>query len=163
MKLSLASILVLIALPALAQTSAAPTDSVAPTPVAKPGTSTAPPPDASAPPPQASAMAAKYTATLTPEEQKQLADDKDEVLKTNPDLQSEQMDLMQQGMAMQDGSATEEDRQALKEQFKKFLADMHAAMIKLDPSVEPVLKKVEAQVAKVQKEHSADASAPAPQ
>jgi hypothetical protein len=152
MKLSLASILVLIAVPVLAQTPAAPADSAPP---AQPGGAT--------PPPGASAMGDKLTSTLTPEEKQQLLDDKTKVMAANPDLQSEQMDLMQQGMALQDGSATEEDKQALKEQFKTYVAKVRAAMIKLDPSIEPVLKKVEAQGAQIRMQHSADAPAPGPQ
>jgi hypothetical protein len=141
MKLLLATTLALITLPALAQTPPPPADS----------TSSAP----AVPPPSASSMANQITSTLTPAEKTQLMDVRMKTMAANPDLQTEEMGLMQKGMALQSGGATDADKMAFRGEVKAHADKVRAAMVKLDPTIEPVLAKIEAQIAKMRTEYQA--------
>ena len=142
MKLLLTSALALFTLPVLAQTPAAPAAS-------------APPSAPAAPPPSAASMADQVTSVLTPAEKTQLTDVRTKAMAANPDLQTQQMDLMQKVAAMQEGSATDADKTALRGEAMQFQQKVRAAMVKIDPTVEPVLEKVEAQVAKLRAQYQA--------
>ncbi len=135
----LASVLALFTLPLLAQTTPPPSDPGAGAP--------------SAPPPNASAMADQVTSTLTPAEKTQLMDVRMKAMAANPDLQSEEMGLMQKGMALQSGGATDADKAAFRDAIKQHADKVRAAMVKVDPTIEPVLAKIEAQIAKMRSEY----------
>ena len=97
-------------------------------------------------------MAEQVTSVLTPAEKDQLTSVRLKAMAANPDLQAEQMELMQKGMALQSGTATDADKAAFGAQAKEFGQKVRAAMVKTDPTIEPVLEKIEAQVAKLRAE-----------
>jgi hypothetical protein len=146
MKLLPAFALTLITLPILAQTPAAPPDAAPPA---------ASPSAPAAPPPNASSMADQVTSVLTPAEKTQLTDVRTKAMAANPDLQAQQMDLMQKVAALQGGTATDADKTALRGEAMQFQQKVRAAMVKIDPTVEPVLEKVEAQIAKLRAQYQA--------
>ena len=140
MKSLLAAALVLLSLPLLAQT----------------GSDTPPP----SPPPGSgggdgggyAAMMQEATSTLTAQEKTELQAARQKAMADNPNLQAEEMDLMQKVLAMQGGGATDDDRHALGDEMRAHGDKVRAAMIKEDPNVEPIIVKVEAQVAKIKAE-----------
>jgi len=142
MKSLLAAALALIGLPLLAQTD-----------------STPPP----APPPGGgggdmgsyAAMIQEATSTLTADEKTELQTARQKAMAANPDLQSEETDLMQKLVALQSGAATDDDRRALGEEMRAHGDKVRAAMIKVDPSVEPIIVKVETEVAKIKAQFQA--------
>jgi hypothetical protein len=135
----------LTGLPLLAQT---PT----PTPPAPPAAPTAPP--AAQPPAGGEAMMSQLMSSLTPAEQTQLKAAQQKAILDNPNLQTEAMDLMQKNMALQSGTASDADRQAFRTQALAYAAKVRAAMVKADPTIEPVLRKVEAEEAKLRAEYA---------
>jgi len=145
MKSLLAAALVFLSLPLLAQTD-----------------SSTPPP---APPPGSgggqganyAAMIEQATSTLTPEEKTELQTARQKAMAANPDLQAEEMGLMQKVLAMQSGSANDDDRHALGDEMRAHGDKVRAAMIKEDPNVQPIIVKVETQVAKIKAELQAAA------
>ncbi len=98
-------------------------------------------------------MADQVTSTLTPAEKTQLMDVRMKAMAANPDLQSEEMGLMQKGMALQSGGATDADKAAFRDAIKQHADKVRAAMVKVDPTIEPVLAKIEAQIAKMRSEY----------
>ncbi len=144
MKPLLAAALALIAGPLLAQTSTTTTST----------STTTTTPSASAPPAGRTPDLGNYaaalqqaTSTLTPAEKTELTTAREKAM-TDPSLQAEEMDLMQKIMAMQSGDSTV-DRQALGQEMRAHGDKVRTAMIKADPGVEPIIAKVEAQVAKL--------------
>jgi hypothetical protein len=146
MKSLLASTLVLIGLPLCAQTDTTPPSSTAPA-------ADAPAP---APAPSPGSMMSQVTATLTPEEKTQLMNTRMKTMQDNPDLQKEEMDLMQKGMAMQGTEMTDADKMAFRDEIKAHADKVRAAMIKEDPTIEPIILKVEAQIAKLKAQFQAE-------
>ena len=100
-------------------------------------------------------MAEQVTSVLTPAEKTQLTDVRTKAMAANPDLQAEQTELMQKVVALQSGSATDADRTALHAEAMQFQQKVRAAMVKVDPTVEPILEKIEAQIAKLRAEYQA--------
>ena len=98
------------------------------------------------------------TATLTPAEKTQLSDARLKAMAQNPDLQTEEMDLMQKMLALQQGDVTDADKQALRDAMRAHGDKVRAAMIKVDPTVEAVIQKVEAQVEKLRAQYQAQAA-----
>jgi hypothetical protein len=146
MKPLLASLLVFAGLPLCAQTSSTTTTTSDST------TTTAAPPA----PPSSNSMMDQVTATLTPAEKTQLSNVRIKTMQDNPDLQKEELALMQKGMAMQSGGEiTDADKMAFHDEIKSHADKVRAAMIKEDPTVEPIMLKVEAQITKLRAEHAA--------
>jgi Spy/CpxP family protein refolding chaperone len=141
MKALLAPAFALLTLPLFAQTSA-------PT--------TTPPATTATPPPPSSGyaqMMEQATSTLTPQEKDQLNAARVKAMAQNPDLQTEEMDLMQKVMTIQQGGdVTDADKQALRDAMRAHGDKVRAAMIKVDPAVEAIIKKVEAEVDKLRAE-----------
>jgi len=134
MKALLAPALILLSLPLFAQSSA-------------PATTTPPASTTATPPPPGggyAAMMEQAYSTLTPAEKGQLDSARVKAMAQNPDLQSEEMDLMQKMMALQQGDATDADKASLREAMTAHGDKVRAAMIKVDPGVEAIIKKVEA-------------------
>jgi hypothetical protein len=95
------------------------------------------------------------TATLTPAEKTELQTARTKAMAADPTLQTEEMDLMQKVMAMQSGDSADVDRQALGDEMRSHGEKVKAAMIKADPGVQPIIAKVETQVAKLKAEYQA--------
>ena len=146
MKALLLSAFTLATLPLLAQTS---------TTTSSTTTTTGTPPPAAAAPPSQGAMLAQVMSVLTPAEQTQLMSARQKAMADNPDLQTEGMSLMQKGMALQAGTATDADRQGFRTAAMAYGEKVRAAMVKADPTVSPLLQKVEAQELKLRSEYSA--------
>lgn len=140
MKIFLISALALAGLPLLAQTSTTTTSTT---------TSATTPPAA----PTAQSMRDQVMSVLSPTEQAQLAAAHQKALTDNPKLQTEQMELMQKGMALETGTATDADKAAFRTQAQAYSAKVRLAIVKADPSVEPLLQKVEAAAAKMQAQY----------
>jgi hypothetical protein len=85
-------------------------------------------------------------AVLTPDERAQLEKDKAAALAANPDLQTEADNLKAQHEALksQGASAPADAKQALHAQAKEHMQKLEAAMLKIDPSVAPILAKLKA-------------------
>jgi hypothetical protein len=147
MKALLLSALTLAGLPLLAQTSTTSsttsTTTTAPAAQAAPGART----------PQA--MMTQVLSVLTPAEKDQLMAAQQKAVLDNPNLQTEAMDLGQKNMALQSGTATEADKQAFQKQAEAYANKVRAATIKADPTVEPIIVKVEAQLHKLRAEYQA--------
>ena len=73
-------------------------------------------------------MMEQATATLTPAEKDQLNDARVKAMAQNPELQTEEMDLMQKMMTLQQGDATDADKQALREAMRAHGDKVRAAM-----------------------------------
>jgi hypothetical protein len=146
MKALLLSALTLAGLPLLAQTST--TSSTTST-----STTTAPASQAAPAEHSPQAMMAQVMSVLSPAEKDQLMSARTKAMTDNPKLQTEEMDLMQKGMALQSGSATPADQEAFRTSIKSHADKVRAAMIKADPTIEPILQKVEAQAAKLRAEY----------
>lgn len=70
-----------------------------------------------------------------------------EVLAQNPDLQTEQDNLKKERQDLKNNSdASPEDKMQLLQDFQAHEKKMQAAMIKLDPSLKPILDKLDAQM-----------------
>ncbi len=69
-----------------------------------------------------------------------------QVLESNPDLRSEQEKLRQEMKSAKDGgsSAGVDDKKALRSEFREHREKMNAAMVKADPTVQPILDQIEA-------------------
>jgi hypothetical protein len=93
-------------------------------------------------------------SVLTPAEKTQLSAAREKALTDNPNLQTEAMDLMQKGMALQGGTATDADKESFRAAATAYGAKVRAAMVKADPTVEPILAKVEAEEAKLRAEYA---------
>ncbi len=85
-------------------------------------------------------------SVLTPAEKAQLDKDMAAALAANPDLKTEADNLKAQHKALksQGASASTDDKKALKMQAKEHEQKMQVAMLKLDPSVAPILAKIKA-------------------
>jgi len=81
-------------------------------------------------------------ASLTPAEAAQLEKDRNAVLAANPALKAEADALVEQHKAAKDQGA--DAKAAFKTQKKAHEQKMEVAMLKLDPSVAPILSKIKA-------------------
>jgi len=95
----------------------------------------------------ASPTAASPSATpLTPEDKAKLLKVRQQVLDSNPDLKAEQDNLKKQGQALKGGSATPEDKAAFMQSRADHQAKMKAAMLKIDPTLGPVIDQAAAEM-----------------
>jgi hypothetical protein len=149
MKALLLTALTLAGLPLLAQTS---TTSSTTTTTTAPTTA----PSAQTPPSPGSMMS-QVMSVLSPAEKDQLMAARQKAMTDNPNLQTEEMDLMQKGMSLQAGTATDADKDAFRTEIKAHADKVRAAMIAADPTITPVLQKVEAEAAKLRAEYQSQA------
>ena len=142
MKSLLLPALLFAALPVLAQTT-----------TTAPSSTTAPSTKAPAQQPSPNSMMAQVMSVLTPAEQDQLKTARTKAMTDNPKLQTEEMSLMEKAMSMQAGTATDADKAAFTNAIQEHGTKVRAAMLKADPTIQPLLKKVEDQAAKLRAEY----------
>jgi hypothetical protein len=112
-------------------------------------TTTSPAPAPVATPSAPSPMMERMLSTLTPDEKNQIINARTKAMADNPGLQTDQMSLMEKGMMLQSDSATPEDKAAFRTAVKDYSEKLRAAMLKADPTIEPILNKLEAEGAKM--------------
>jgi Spy/CpxP family protein refolding chaperone len=82
---------------------------------------------------------------LTDAEKAQLKSVRDEAFAADPSLKSEHDSLKQQFAALKSsGTATPDQKKALHEQAHDFFTKLQAAEVKIDPTVAPILAKLDA-------------------
>jgi hypothetical protein len=123
-------------------TSTTTTTTTAPTPIPAPVTTP------SAPNP----LMERMLSSLTPAEKDQIIAARTKAMADNPGLQTEEMGLMEKGMMLQSDSTTPEDREEFRSAMKDHVQKVRAAMLKADPTIQPILTKLEAQGAKMRAE-----------
>jgi Spy/CpxP family protein refolding chaperone len=102
-----------------------------------------------------------FGADLTDAQKTELKNAHDAVLANNPDLAAEEASLKTQHEALQSGTATDAQKQALFTQFHDFHTKLQAAELKIDPNLAPIFAKLEADH-KGWKHGQGQAPAPAP-
>jgi hypothetical protein len=150
MKFLLPAAIVCCSLPLFAQTAIAQTGD---TTSSSTTTTTAPAPApaaAAAAPSSGNPMMDRVLSSLTPEEKNQIIAARTKAMTDNPDLQTAEMSLMEKGLMLRSDSATEADKQAFRAAIKDHVEKVRAAMLKADPTIQPILTKLEAEAAKVQ-------------
>jgi len=95
-----------------------------------------------APSPQV-AQANAALAFLTPGEQVQYAEARAKALADNPDLKAEGEAVARQGANVMQADATASDKQAFIEQMRLHREKLRQAMLKEDPTLEPVFAKID--------------------
>jgi hypothetical protein len=85
-------------------------------------------------------------ASLTPAEKQQLLKVRQQVISSNPDLETERDAIRKQKQALKDGTATPQQKIALLKEIQAHQEKMKAAMLKIDPTLGPVIDKVNASV-----------------
>jgi hypothetical protein len=138
MKSFLASALVLLALPLCAQT-----DGAAPGGAAAPPAAPAPP---TIPP---RVLNSPMFSTLTDADKTKFGDDYTKAMIANPDLLQEGKDLMGKAHAMHGTNPSPSDRQAMHDAMKAYFDKVRAAIIGVDPTVEPILMRIDVQQRKM--------------
>jgi len=81
---------------------------------------------------------------LTEAEKAQLQKDRAAAFAANPSLQTQATSLKQQFEALKGGNATPAQWQAIHQQREAFVTQLHAAEKQIDPSIAPILAKLEA-------------------
>ena len=100
---------------------------------------------------------------LSAEDRQHLLRVRRQVLASNPDLKSEQERLRQEAEDVKGkgSSASAEDKEALRKNFFAHREKMNAAMVKADPTVQPILEQVDAHMkARFQQAGGGDSSNP---
>jgi hypothetical protein len=154
MKSLLFSAIAFCSLPLLAQTAATTSTSTSTT------TTTTPEPAPVTAPPVTNPMMQRMLSSLTPDEQNQIIAARTKAMADNPGLETDEMSLMEKGMMLHSDSATEEDKQAFRAELKDHVQKVRDAMLKADPSIQPILAKLEAATAAMQAQHQAAQVAP---
>ena len=83
-------------------------------------------------------------SSLTPEDKAKLLKARQQVFESNPALKAEADELKKQAMNMKGGDATPEDKMAFMQSLQAHQEKMKAAMLKVDPTLGPVIDKAEA-------------------
>jgi hypothetical protein len=83
-----------------------------------------------------------HDSVLTPDERAELKKDRDQVFASDPDLQKEGKDLMDQRSSMKDASA--DDKAAFHEKMHAFGDKLNAAIEKIDANAAPLIAKLKA-------------------
>jgi hypothetical protein len=89
-------------------------------------------------------MGQRMMAGLTDAEKQQLMAARQKALADNPQLQQEMKDLQAKHQAAMSPDADPSAREGMMKAFRTYMQDMHAAMLKADPTIGPVLDKVDA-------------------
>ena len=110
-----------------------------------------------------SARENRMISFLTPAEQDQYANARAKALADNPDLKAEGEDMIKQGEAvMADGTAA--DKQAFIEKMNSHRQKLRQAMLKEDPTLEPVFTQIDKHISEMkakalaQRQASSDAT-----
>ena len=87
---------------------------------------------------------AKMMAGLTDAERQQLMAARQKALADNPQLTQEMQDLKAKHQAAMSPDADPSARADMMQAFTTYMQDMHTAMLKADPTIGPVLDKIDA-------------------
>lgn len=122
-------------------------------------------PDSSNPPPEGGPPPGPgdrehMLSFLSPEDRAKLMKARDEVLSTHPELKEEEESLKQKRDEMKDGSP--EDRKALFQEFMAHEKKMRAAMLQVDPSLQPIFDQIDQHMKERFKEHGGGPPPPPP-
>ena len=94
------------------------------------------------------AAANSLISFLTPAEQEQYAQARAKALTAHPDLKTEGQSLMQQGKdVMANGTMT--DKQAFMEKMNSHRQKLRAAMLQVDPTLEPIFAKIDKHISEL--------------
>jgi hypothetical protein len=97
---------------------------------------------------QSNAVANSMISFLTPAEQEQYAQARAKALAGDPDIKTEGEALMQKGKTvMESGSAA--DKQAFIEQMNSHRQKLRAAMLKVDPTLEPIFAEIDKHISEL--------------
>jgi hypothetical protein len=110
-------------------------------------------------PPSPNARENRMISFLTPAEQDQYAAARAKALTDNPALKTEGEELLSEGKdVMEDG--TMEDKQAFMEKMTSHRQKLRQAMLKEDPTLEPVFAKIDAHISEMKAQflHSSGAT-----
>jgi hypothetical protein len=90
----------------------------------------------------------KLLSFLSPEDRLHFMKVRREVITNNPDLKTEQESLVQERKYVKDkgSDATADDRKTLRNNFLAHSEKVQAAMLKVDPSVGPILDQIDARM-----------------
>jgi hypothetical protein len=94
----------------------------------------------------AAASSSSASSSVSPADKVKYMKVRQQALDANPDLKTEQDALKQQGQALKGGSATADDKAAFMEKLKDHQEKMKAAMLKIDPTMGPLIDQVTAEM-----------------
>ena len=95
--------------------------------------------------PQANSM----LSFLTPAEQIQYANARAKALSDNPDLKAEGEKVAQEGVGAMTADATAAEKQAFIEKMNSHRQKLRQAMLKEDPTLEPIFTKIDKQISEM--------------
>jgi len=101
-----------------------------------------------------SASAQQAVSFLTPAQQEQYAKARAQALTDNPTLKSEGEDLMKQGQTVM-ASGTAAGKQAFMEQMNSHRQKLRAAMLKVDPTLEPIFAEIDKHISEIKAKQQA--------
>jgi len=78
-----------------------------------------------------------------------------QVFEANPELKSEADAIKQQGQALKSGNATPADKLAFLEKLSDHQKKMKEAMLKIDPTLGPLIDQADAQMKQMFQQHAA--------
>jgi hypothetical protein len=99
------------------------------------------------------------SSSLTPEEKAKLMKVRQQVLDSNPDLKAEQDAIKQQAQSLKGGNATPEDKVDFMQKLQDHQQKMKAALLKIDPTLEPLIDKAAAEMKQKFQQRAGGASA----
>ena len=88
-------------------------------------------------------------STLSDTDKTQLGNAYTKAMLNNPDLWKEEEDMRAKGMGMHGQHLSDDDRKQMMADFKAHMEKVRAAIIASDPTIEPVLMRIDQQVAKL--------------
>jgi hypothetical protein len=83
---------------------------------------------------------------LTFQDKMKLMKTRNEVFANNPDLKAEADSLKQQGQTIKGGNATPEQKMSFAQSMKEHQDKMKAAMLKIDPTLGPLIDQADAEM-----------------
>jgi hypothetical protein len=104
------------------------------------------------PPSPQTAREAGMISFLTPAQQEQYAQARAKVLGDNPKLKTEGEDLIKQGNTVM-ATGTKADRQAFIEEMNSHRQKLRQAMLKVDPTLEPIFAEIDKHISEMKAKH----------
>jgi len=83
---------------------------------------------------------------LTMQDKMRLMKARNQVLENNPELKTEAVALRKQGQTVKEGNATPEQKMAFLQAMKEHQQKMKAAMLKIDPTLGPIIDQAEGEM-----------------
>jgi len=102
-------------------------------------------------------------ATLSDGDKTQLGNAYTKAMLSNPDLWKEEEDMRQQGIGMRGKHFSDDDRKKMFADAKAHFDKVRAAIIAADPTIEPVLMRIDQQMAKMKADWEAAHPSAGPQ